>query len=253
MKYKTCSICKKELELTSENFYKDKTKKDGFQNRCKQCCKEYSKSRKDYNKKYRQEHKEYFKEYNEQYKEYYKKYHKEYDKKYYQEVKKYKYDSEKKSKWNKAYRLKHPEAILNGRHRYRAKLQNQGNGITKEQWEQMNEFFEWCCAYSWIQLDESIRHIDHIIPISKGGLNEIWNMVPCYNKYNHSKNNKEPYKWYKQQEYYDKERLEYIIYYQRVMYWNFANKDNEPLILITGESITYEEIEEEYGLLNATE
>ena len=30
-------------------------------------------------------------------------------------------------------------------------------------------------------------------------------------------------------------------------------KDNKPLILITGESITYEEIEEEYGLLNATE
>ena len=35
---KTCSICKKEKEL--DKFYKDGTRKDGYDHRCKECTKE---------------------------------------------------------------------------------------------------------------------------------------------------------------------------------------------------------------------
>ena len=46
----------------------------------------------------------------------------------------------------------------------------------------------------------------------------------------------------------DSDRIEYIIYYQKVMYWNFANKDTDALVLITGDRKMYKEIEEEFGV-----
>lgn len=45
MNYKTCSICKKELPITSEYFNKNKNVKDGFENRCKKCKKEEAKQK----------------------------------------------------------------------------------------------------------------------------------------------------------------------------------------------------------------
>lgn len=40
-KFKQCHKCKKELELTSRNFDRNKTKKDGFASLCKPCKKEF--------------------------------------------------------------------------------------------------------------------------------------------------------------------------------------------------------------------
>lgn len=46
---KICKKCKKEKSLS--DFYKDSSKKDGLQNKCKECCKKYYQSHKKQHKK----------------------------------------------------------------------------------------------------------------------------------------------------------------------------------------------------------
>ena len=91
----------------------------------------------------------------------------------------------------------------------REKLENQGRGITKEQWKEMFDFFDWCCAYSgeYIGGDNINRSIDHIVAIDNGGLNEIWNLVPMYMPYNSSKRKRDMLDWYIKQEFNSEERL----------------------------------------------
>ena len=99
----------------------------------------------------------------------------------------------------------------NNQRRY---YENHGNGISKEQWYEMMNFFDWKCAYSGEYLggkqNENIRSIDHIIPLSKGGDNEIWNCVPMLKKYNKSKFNNDVVDWFKTQNFYSEERLNKI-------------------------------------------
>lgn len=78
----------------------------------------------------------------------------------------------------------------------------------------MMNFFEWKCAYSGEYLggksNENIRSIDHIVPLSKGGDNEIWNCVPMLKNYNKSKFNNDMLDWFKMQTFYSEERLNKI-------------------------------------------
>ena len=243
MATKICTKCGTELELNSDNFYKQASNKDGYQNYCKVCRKAIDKAR-----VHTQEYKD---TRNKQFRDRYAT-----DKEFRDNIKekvKPRKQTEKYKKqareYQKQYRIDNPDKCFNKQCRYRAREKEQGEGIAKEQWKELNEFFEWCCAYSWMPLKKEYRHIDHIIPLSKGGVNEVWNLIPCMDSYNCCKNNREPLAWYQAQEYYSDERLEYIIYYQKVMYWNFANKETAPLVLITGEILTYEDIVNEYGEL----
>ena len=75
----------------------------------------------------------------------------------------------------------------------------------------MMNYFNWCCAYSGEYIggdkNKNIRSIDHIIPLSKNGLNEIWNCVPMHRLYNDEKFTRNMLDWYKQQLYFSEERL----------------------------------------------
>jgi len=51
--YHTCSKCGEEKPLTSEYFYSEKRKKNGFRSHCKICSISYTKNRTEYQKKYR--------------------------------------------------------------------------------------------------------------------------------------------------------------------------------------------------------
>ena len=121
-------------------------------------------------------------------------------------------NKEKIAEQKKRYRASEQGQVarFNDRNKRRQKEEEQGKGITVEQWKEMFDFFGWRCAYSGIQLNKDNRSIDHIIPLNDGGLNEPWNCVPMYKLYNSSKHTSDMLDWYIQQEYYSEERLNKI-------------------------------------------
>ena len=175
---KRCIKCGEILHVSK--FRKIKNGKYGVMKICKEC-------RKIYEKKYRDEHREEISEYNKKYREEHKEERKEYDKKYYEEHKEeksirfkkwYKENKEERDRYCKNWQRNNPHVGFNSNGRRRSRLENQGNGITKEQWFECFEFFNWECAYSGIQLTKDNRSIDHIVALDNGGEHEIWNCVP---------------------------------------------------------------------------
>ena len=178
----------------NEKWRKENREKD------KQCKKKWREENKEYNEKWRKEHREEIKEYN-------KNYNKEhnYSKTYYHNNK------DKIKNKAKNYNKNNPEKKFNSHSKRRLKLENQGNGITKEQWYEMFMFFDFRCAYSGEYLgnenNKKIRSIDHIIPLDNNGEHEIWNLVPMLKSYNSSKGTKDLLEWYLEQPFFSIERL----------------------------------------------
>ena len=214
---KKCSKCSKLLVANSINFNKQKGGKYGLMNRCKEC-------RKIESKEWRENNKERKKEYNKEYYENNKERKKEYDKEYYENNK------EHIKEYYKEYYENNPDKVFNYANKRRSIEENQGRGISKDQWYEMMEFFDWKCAYSGEYIggkeNRCIRSIDHIIPLSKGGENEIWNCIPMHRSYNSSKFTNDMLEWYQQQEFYSEERLNKI--YEWIEYaknkWENSNK-----------------------------
>lgn len=188
-----------------------------------------------YNKEHYKYNKEYRKEYYENNKEYYKEYYKENKDEILERSKEYRENNKDKiKKLSKEYREKNPEKVFNNQNKRRSKLENQGRGITKEQWLKLNDFFKFECAYSGIQLNRDNRSIDHIVALNNGGLNEPWNIVPMVKSYNSSKNKRiDVLNWYKEQEYFNEERLNKIIEWQKYAYNKWGGEEFGELILIT--------------------
>lgn len=237
---KICKSCGKLLSLKC--FSKKSSNKDGLNTRCKECekarHKEYRKNNPHIGKQYKETHKEEIKAYYESIKDQ----KRERDKKY----------RETHKEQIKAYRQTETYKTNNKIKDYKRRAQckdSQGLISYEISNEILTEWFDNKCAYSNKELSIDNINWDHIIPLHLNGVNELWNLIPSYSNYNYSKGAQEPLKWYQKQEYYSDERLEYIIYYQKVMYWNFANKETAPLVLITGETLTYEDIVNEYGKL----
>lgn len=196
---KICVRCKQLLVANNINFSKNKVRKDGLKTSCKECDKKY-------NKQWRKENKEQKKEYDKEWR---------------------KNNKEKIKEIKKQWYENNPEKVFNYHQKRRLKEENQGSGFTKDQWFEMMEFFDWRCAYSgkYIGRDSIHRTIDHIIPLDKGGLNEIWNLVPMYNDYNCSKHTNDMVTWYKQQEFFDVDRLMKIYEWQEYAFekWGIIN------------------------------
>ena len=249
---KVCTKCKRILVANEMNFNKEKKGKYGLFSECKECRKKYYKNNKEHYKEYRKEYnksnKEYRKEYNKRYyednkegilkqqkqhyednkeevkernKEYYEKnkeHYKEYQKQWRENNKEY--IKEQKTFWDR----NNPNKIFNYNNKRRELENNQGDGIAKEQWLEMMQFFDWKCAYSGEKLNNKTKTIDHIIPLSKGGEHEVWNMCPMYRNYNSSKRTQDMEDWYIQQSFFDIDRLLKI--YEWIEYaWNkWGNK-----------------------------
>ena len=130
-----CTKCGEWLVANNYNFSKKKGGKWGLKNTCKKC-----------DKQWREEHKEERLEYMKQ---------------YYEEHK------EEKLEYNKQWHKNNPEKLFNKHNKRRSKLENQGRGITKEQWYEMMNFFDWKCAYSGEKMESNKtangRTIDHIV------------------------------------------------------------------------------------------
>ena len=156
----------------------------------------------EYNKRYNKENKEKYNDYQKKYREEHRDYYNEYQKKYNKE---------------------NPQNTFNNSVKRRKKENIQGDGISKEQWLEMMNFFEWTCAYSgeYIGGDSNKRTIDHIVALDNGGEHEIWNCVPMIKSYNSSKHTKDMLDWYLQQEYFDIDRLTKIYEWRVYAYWKW--------------------------------
>ena len=247
--FKKCSKCGEWLVVNTVNF-----RKNGkwLRNTCRQCEKEYNKKWKKYNKEHckqydkqyynqnrerkieykkqwRNQNKEYIKEYSRQYRKENRELCKEYSRQYRKENRElckerckrwYKNNKEYCKEYGKRYR-ETPQGRKNAFNYYnkrRLEKQNQGNGITTEQWIECMKYFNWECAYSGKLLEKDNRSLDHIIPLIKSGEHEIWNLVPMLRRLNSSKNDKDMLQWYKEQPFFSEERLQKIYEWQEYAY-----------------------------------
>lgn len=245
---KRCSCCGEWLVASTVNFYKQKYSKDGLNNKCKKCRCDYGKKRREENRKIREKRSDDYKAKTKEQRLEFSKRHKEkndknrkkrkaqydrivkyeYRKQYYENNKEkilekskqyYQNNKDKFNEYSKQYRQS-PQGqvvVFNRNQKRRTREERQGSGITKDQWLEMMKFFNWRCAYSGEYLggeDNLNRTIDHIIPISKNGPHEIWNLVPMARSLNCSKNNKNMLTWYKSQECFNRERLDKIYQWQ---------------------------------------
>lgn len=141
-------------------------------------------------------------------------------------------------KYGKEYRKNNPEKLFNNHNKHRIKKENQGRGINKNQWNECFKWFDWKCAYSGEKLKKSNdtygRTIDHIVALDNRGLNEPWNIIPMRKGYNSSKQNKvNSLDWYMEQEYFDIDRLNKIVEWQKYAYKKWDGEKFGKLILIT--------------------
>ena len=219
---------KEYLKEYNKNYYEEnKEERKEYNDKYYEENKEYIlNKRKDYYEENKEEIKEYRKKYYEENKEYFSNYGKEYHKEH--REKRLEYGREWRNN-NRDYAIKYAkenqDKIFNSSNKRRLTEQNQGNGITKEQWLEMMNFFNWTCAYSGEFLGgnnkDRKRTIDHIVALDNGGENEVWNCVPMLSNYNSSKKTRDMLEWYLEQEYFDIDRLTKIYEWRIYAYWKW--------------------------------
>ena len=212
-----CSKCGEILHIS--RFHKDKNGKYKTRPDCKECSRKYQK---EYNKNNKEKISKRQKIWYEENKDDILKRSKE----RYEKNK----DSilEKQKEYNKKWAKNNPEKILNRNNKRRNKEENQGNGITKEQWLEMMNFFDWKCAYSGEKMKNNKsthgRTVDHIIALDNGGENEPWNIIPMKKGYNTSKHTKNMLEWYLEQPFFSIERLTKIYEWRIYAYWKWKEE-----------------------------
>ena len=214
MKLKICSQCKIEKELFQFSFHK--TTKDGLYGQCRECRnknnRKYEKNNKELiiiNKKhYYQDNKKIINEKNKQYRIN----NKEKLQQYYKDNKEYKQlyrlnnkerIKEQRSKYYKdnniklhqyIYRQNHQEIYRNYQRKRRALKKNQIGYVPYNIKQILIDIQNYQCHYCQLNLNENKYHLDHWIPLSKGGLHDIYNLqllcISCnlkkYNKLNYN-------------------------------------------------------------------
>ena len=253
---KFCSKCKKILVENKINFHKCKNCKYGLNSICLKCEKAYkseyySINKEDINnknKKFYEDHKDEVllkcKEYYEKNKEKRKEYARRYREEHLEECREKGREYQRKNKdienercrlwykdnkdhvieYNKRYNEENPHIKINSHHKRRQLKDSQGDGITKEQWLEMMKFFDFKCAYSGEILNKDTRSVDHIISLTKEGVHEIWNCVPMLKVLNSSKSSNDMVHWYKQQNFFDINRLMKIYEWQEYAFEKWGVK-----------------------------
>jgi 5-methylcytosine-specific restriction endonuclease McrA len=105
-------------------------------------------------------------------------------------------NADKRKSSNDAWRLANIEkvraSLRKNKHRRRARLRDSRSpGVSADDWSALTAHFQGCCAYC----GKSGTTIDHVIPISKGGRDEIGNVLPACRRCNSSKGNKDLAAW----------------------------------------------------------
>lgn len=209
MTTKLCTKCNTTKVITE--FHKDKTKKDGLCFCCIECKKIYIEKNKEsiskYHKEYREKNKEILnnrsKEYQKQHKykqhkykqdkEYYKKYYEKNKQKISERKKKYHIDNKERMELKqKIYKKTESAKISIKNTRMKRRTITKTGDVTTQQLQELYEnskFCYWCNT----NLKNKKIHLDHYIPLSKGGQHTLSNLVVSCPHCNHTKSNKDPY------------------------------------------------------------
>lgn len=197
---KHCPKCGQDYPLTSEFWYKDKTRKDNFYVNCKTCesCRrkkergENPEQRKIVTQRYLVKHpdkrKESVKRYCDANREKLNEYNKTYRQTHSESVREY---GRKKSK---ELREARPEIKREHERRRRVRKANADGNHTAEETKQLYVQQNGKCFHCEVELNDKY-HEDHWIPLSKGGSDWISNIRLLCPKCNLSKKDKLPHEW----------------------------------------------------------
>lgn len=211
---KTCSKCGKEKTLAE--FGLSKNRPDGHDIYCFEC-------RRLIRKKYRERNAQQIREAQAEYRVKHAEDKREYDRKY-REANREKIQQRRRDYYSankdaeqaraKGWKDEHPEQFravhTAAKHRYRTQLRENGGGYTLDQLRECLDFFGYRCAYTGEPLTPDY-HIDHVVPVSKGGTNNINNIVPANPTPNIQKRDRDWVEWFKSSPYFSEERYRKII------------------------------------------
>ncbi|CEQ01716.1 Uncharacterised protein [[Clostridium] sordellii] len=206
---KICSKCgkTKDIECFELHSVNKETGKINLRGQCKECRKNIRDNKKDLRIDYdKAKYKENRDKILERKKEYYRENREkilEYKSRYYIE------NIDKIKEYSKLYRSNCGEVRRVAEYKRRSLIK--GYKYTNEEWEKCLEFFNNRCAYTGVELTKENTHRDHIIPLSKGGLNVIRNIVPALSSANISKRDKDMETWFRSKDFFDEGRLNRII------------------------------------------
>lgn len=228
---KECSRCKVEKPRTNEYFHITKANRDGLAGQCKKCRAEISVS-------YIEKNKEGISEYQSQYhinnreirringQKWYqenREEHLEYSRQYHQENKEelnkssrewYQENKETHAEYMKKHYQENREQYRMNKQRRRARVDKLPHTLTDDEWEETKELFNNSCAYCGIHqedIDEALNR-EHIVPVVNDGGFTKENIIPSCNSCNSSKGTRDMEEWYREQEYFNPDRLNLIHY-----------------------------------------
>lgn len=99
--------------------------------------------------------------------------------------------NKKTLEWQRKYRRDNPEINRESARKRRFDLSNNGGlGYLPEEWEDLKRKTNYSCVCCGRREPEIKLCVDHIEPLSKGGINEIQNIQPLCRACNTKKSNK---------------------------------------------------------------
>lgn len=185
---KRCACCKEEFPATLDFFHRDRSKKDGLNCYCRECNKtkaqkwleHHSQRARETKARYRKANREALRE--QEYQRYWN------DPEKAREVQK-----ERSARYRQTERGKATKRM--SEHRRRARKASQGTeDYTKEDLDQMYQAQNKRCWWCGKKLGRNY-HIDHRIPISRGGSDTLDNICLVHAHCNWSKGAKMPWEW----------------------------------------------------------
>jgi 5-methylcytosine-specific restriction endonuclease McrA len=201
METKICRKCN--IDKLLIEFSKDNKEKDGYKSRCKECIKEHYRINKEkilkHCKKYREDNKEIISKKR-------KRYYQENKEKVTEQVRKYREaNKEKIAERDKKYRQTEHSKIMSYQYKLKRKSHKHKVRFTPHERQYILNRDNWECQLCGIKVHDICKrvedmtieerkhkaHIDHIIPISKGGTSDPSNLRVLCPSCNSSKSNKQ--------------------------------------------------------------
>lgn len=169
---KNCSKCKQYKNI--DNFHQDNSRRDGYCHKCKECVRQYYV---EHNEGLKARSAAWKKANPGKYKAYLKAWNQENKGRCFAYSKRYRENNlDKRRQYESDYKVQNRERYTIHQRNYRALKAKADGSHTQKEIEQMYEDQEGRCAYCSIAL-EGKYHVDHMVPISRGGTNGWENLA----------------------------------------------------------------------------